>query len=169
MTDSLQFACDNLFYIHKSNDNSHYWSKSSYTNKPLDLDAAKDLMLHKNILFEQTTKSGQYRTFLNPDITEANSFAEALELLKEIEKNNTVNFHGPVTNINGDNSGQVIQESSFSNSRTTNKVADTPKKKATITNKTLLSKLLDSRISKILGTIILTLLTAYIVYRLRWN
>jgi len=77
----LDETCELLFQMHKKNNNYQVvWTKSIYPDKPNDLDAAKELLLRKNIIYSRQSASSRELTFLNPEVYEARSFNEAMSI-----------------------------------------------------------------------------------------
>jgi hypothetical protein len=78
---SLDETCELVFQMHKQGDNYQVvWTKSTYIDKPADLDVAKELLLEKNIIYTKEGASPIERTILNPGLHEAKSFRQAIFL-----------------------------------------------------------------------------------------
>jgi class 3 adenylate cyclase len=78
----LDKTCELLFQMHRKNENYQVvWTKSVYVDKPTDLDAAKGLLLKKNVIFSRQSASSTELTQLNPEVYEAKSFKEAISIL----------------------------------------------------------------------------------------
>jgi hypothetical protein len=120
----LNQTCEILFQMHKNDKYSHYWTKSSYNDKPSNLSVAKELLLSKGVLYSKSSR-GLTSTHLNPDFYNIQTCKEALDIIKEQSKPKpSVHIDNSIT-THGDNSPAAGKELSFN--QTNNPAA--PKKK----------------------------------------
>ena len=77
----LDETCELVFQMHKQGENYQVvWTKSTYIDKPADLDVAKELLLKKNIIYTREGTSTIELTILNPRFYEAKSFQQAISV-----------------------------------------------------------------------------------------
>lgn len=155
---SLDVACEILFQMHKNSEFKVLWTKSTYDNKPANLNVAKEVLLQKDIIYQKVSPRGHKTTHLNPEFFNASSYSEANRMLttsKEKQPGTTINMRDGVAMVNS-HSGNI---SAF-NPNNVSHQADA--------KQNTLQKVIGFILNNIV-IIIVGLITAYLVYRFGWN